>query len=153
MENGLVRACFISLQTWHSFVVTLLFNVYFYLASVTIPGFRARLSNLLAQYSHGKSCAGEPYLENQFATQPRSQGSLLHTRETLENAGHVSPRFWEITKDNMEGGAVKSEVCQYLAYPGTKTTCFNRKKHIWFVRSPRRDTQTKKFRMARLHKQ
>ena len=24
--------------------------------------------------------------------QPRSQGSLLHERETLENAGHVSPR-------------------------------------------------------------
>ena len=27
----------------------------------------------------------------------------------------------------MKGGAVKSEVCQYLGYPGTKTTCFNRK--------------------------
>ena len=52
---------------------------------------------------------------------------LSYTRETLKNAGHVSPRLWEITKDNMEGGAAMSEVCQYLAYTGTKTTC------IWFV--------------------
>ena len=43
-------------------------------------------------------------------------------RETLENASHVSPRIWEITKDDMEGGAIKSEVCRYLAYPATKTT-------------------------------
>mgnify|MGYP007094267863 CR=1 FL=1 len=29
-------------------------------------------------------------------------------RETLENAGHVSPRIWEMTKHNIEGGAGKS---------------------------------------------
>ena len=35
----------------------------------------------------------------------------LHTpkreRETLENADHVSPRIWEITKDNTEEEATK----------------------------------------------
>ena len=31
-------------------------------------------------------------------------------RETLENAGHVSPIIWEMTKDNIEGGAGKSGV-------------------------------------------
>ena len=37
-------------------------------------------------------------------------------RETLENACHVSPRSWEITKDNIEGGATKSGVWFYLAH-------------------------------------
>ena len=89
--NGLVRACFISLQIWHSFVVTLLFDVYFYLASVTIPGFRARLSNFLAQYSHGKSCAGEPYLENQFTTTTSFPGfSPTHERDPGKRWSRVS---------------------------------------------------------------
>ena len=61
--------------------------------------------------------------------QPRSQGSLLlvprseRERETLENAGHVSPRIWEMTKDNIEGGAVKSGVWPYLAHPGMVKIC------------------------------
>ena len=37
----------------------------------------------------------------------------------------------EITKDDIERGAIKSEVRRYLAYPDTKTTCL--KKHLWFV--------------------
>ena len=44
-------------------------------------------------------------------------------RETLENAGHVSPRIREMTKDNIEGGAVKSGVWPYLAHPGLVSTC------------------------------
>ena len=60
---------------------------------------------------------------------------LSNTSETLENAGHVSPRIWEITKDNMEGGAVKSEVYQYLTYPGTKTTCLEKTYLVCVARS------------------
>ena len=47
--------------------------------------------------------------------QPHSQGPLLlvpwsereRERQTLENAGHVSPRIWEMTKRNIEGGTGK----------------------------------------------
>ena len=47
--------------------------------------------------------------------QLHSQGPLLpvpwsereRERETLGNAGHVSPRIWEMTKHNIEGGAGK----------------------------------------------
>ena len=56
--------------------------------------------------------------------QPRSQGPTLpvpwseRERKTLENARHVSPRIWEITKHNIEGGAGKSgvlvRICQAL---------------------------------------
>ena len=36
-------------------------------------------------------------------------------RETLENAGHVSPRIWEITNKWFGGGAGKCEICLYRA--------------------------------------
>ena len=36
-------------------------------------------------------------------------------RETLENAGHVSPRIWEITNKRFWGGAGKCEICLYRA--------------------------------------
>ena len=36
-------------------------------------------------------------------------------RETLENAGHVSPRIWEITNKRFGGGAGKCEICLYRA--------------------------------------
>ena len=36
-------------------------------------------------------------------------------RENLENAGHVSPRIWEITNKRFEGGAGNSEICLYRA--------------------------------------
>ena len=40
-------------------------------------------------------------------------------RETLENAGHVSPRIWEITNKRFGGGAGnKCEICIYRAYTG-----------------------------------
>ena len=32
-------------------------------------------------------------------------------RETLENAGHVSPRIWEIKNKWFGGGAGKCEIC------------------------------------------
>ena len=44
-------------------------------------------------------------------------------RETLVWSGHVSPRIWEITKDNIEGGAAKSGVWLYLGYHGTESIC------------------------------
>ena len=53
--------------------------------------------------------------------QPRSEGSLLpdlrseRERETLENAGHVSPRIWEITNKRFGGGAGICEICLYRA--------------------------------------
>ena len=37
-------------------------------------------------------------------------------RETLENAGHVSPRIWEITNKRFGGVAGKCEICLYRAY-------------------------------------
>ena len=46
-------------------------------------------------------------------SQPRSQGLLLpvpeseRETETLENAGHMSPRIWEMTKHDIEEGAGK----------------------------------------------
>ena len=40
-------------------------------------------------------------------------------RETLENAGHMSPRIWEMTKHNIEGGAVKSGVMERICQEGT----------------------------------
>ena len=55
--------------------------------------------------------------------QPRSQGPLLpvpwsqRERETLENAGHVSPRIWEMTKHNLEGGADMSGVIIRICSP------------------------------------
>ena len=36
-------------------------------------------------------------------------------RETLENAGHVSPRIWEIKNKRFGGGAGKFEICLYTA--------------------------------------
>ena len=36
-------------------------------------------------------------------------------RETLENAGHVSPRIWEVTNKRFGGGAGKCEICLYRA--------------------------------------
>ena len=36
-------------------------------------------------------------------------------RETLENAGHVSPRIWEMTKYNKERGAANSYHYSWLA--------------------------------------
>ena len=39
-------------------------------------------------------------------------------RETLENAGHVSPRIWEITNKRFGGGASNSKICLYRAYTG-----------------------------------
>ena len=36
-------------------------------------------------------------------------------KETLENAGHVSPRIWEITNKRFGGGAGKCEICLYRA--------------------------------------
>ena len=35
------------------------------------------------------------------------------TKETLVQAGHVSPRIWEITNKRFEGGAAKCEICLY----------------------------------------
>ena len=53
--------------------------------------------------------------------QPRSQGPLItvpwRERESLENAGHVSPRIWEMTKHNLEGWAGKSEVMVRISSP------------------------------------
>ena len=59
------------------------------------------------------------------SNQPRSQGLLWskRERETLENTGHVSPRIWEMTKDNTEGGAGKSGVWLYLAHQGMVSIC------------------------------
>ena len=51
-----------------------------------------------------------------------SQGSLLPVLRRESE----SERPWEITKDDMEGGAIRSEVWRYLAYPGTKTTCLKK---------------------------
>ena len=55
--------------------------------------------------------------------QPRSEGSLLpdlrserkreRERETLENAGHVSPRIWQIKNKRFGGGAGNCEICLY----------------------------------------
>ena len=62
-----------------------------------------------------------PKYGNVLVPQPRSQGSLLPALrsereiETLENAGHVSPRIWEITKKRFGGGAGKCEICLYRA--------------------------------------
>ena len=42
-------------------------------------------------------------------------------RETLGNAGHVSPRIWEITKKRFGGGAGKCEICLYRAYTGQRS--------------------------------
>ena len=39
-------------------------------------------------------------------------------RETLENAGHVSPRIWEIMSKRFGGGAGKCEICFYRAWTG-----------------------------------
>ena len=39
-------------------------------------------------------------------------------RETLENAGHVSPRIWEITNKQFGGGAGECEICLYRAETG-----------------------------------
>ena len=61
--------------------------------------------------------------------QPRSQGSFLpalrsergrerereRERETLENAGHVSLRIWEIANKRFGGGAGEGEICLYRA--------------------------------------
>ena len=51
-------------------------------------------------------------LESESTSFPGSSPSrsLERERETLENAGHVSPIIWEMTKDNIEGGAGKSGV-------------------------------------------
>ena len=55
--------------------------------------------------------------------QPLSRGPLLPVprseieRETLENAGHVSPRIWEMTKHNIEGGSGKSGVMVRICQP------------------------------------
>ena len=38
-------------------------------------------------------------------------------------SGHVSPRIWEITKDNIEGGAAKSGVWLYLGFHGRESIC------------------------------
>ena len=35
--------------------------------------------------------------------------------ETLENAGHVSPRIWDITNKRYGEGAGKCEICPYKA--------------------------------------
>ena len=57
---------------------------------------------------------GRFYFEFMLTTSSRSQGPLLafpwseRERETLENAGHVSLRIWEMTKYNIEGGAANS---------------------------------------------
>ena len=42
---------------------------------------------------------------------------LERERETLENAGHVSPRTWEMTKHNIEGGSGKSGVMVRICLP------------------------------------
>ena len=34
-------------------------------------------------------------------------------KETLLNAGHMSPRIWEITNTRFGGGAGKCEICPY----------------------------------------
>ena len=39
-------------------------------------------------------------------------------RETLENAGHVSPRIWAITNKQFGGGAGKCEICLYRVSTG-----------------------------------
>ena len=58
---------------------------------------------------------GATYNDMAGESQPRSQYSLLpvpcseRKRETLENAGHVSPRIWEMTKHNIEGGLASQE--------------------------------------------
>ena len=58
--------------------------------------------------------------------QPRSQGPLLPVpcpspeaseRETLENAVHVSPRIWEMTKHNIGVGAANFYHYSWLASP------------------------------------
>ena len=69
-------------------------------------------------------CPITPYVDlDQY--QPRSQGSFLpalrserereRERETLENAGHVSLRIWEITNKRFGGGAGECEICLYRA--------------------------------------
>ena len=56
-------------------------------------------------------------MKSTFSFQPRSQGSLLpalrseREREILENAGHVSPRIWDITNDLGEGQVSVRFVC------------------------------------------
>ena len=56
-------------------------------------------------------------------------GGEEREREGERERERERPR--EITKDDMERGAIKSEVCRYLTYPDTKTTCL--KKYLWFV--------------------
>ena len=46
-----------------------------------------------------------------------SPGNRERERETLENAGHMSPRIWKMTKHNMEGGAGKSGVMERICQP------------------------------------
>ena len=56
-------------------------------------------------------------VSSQASMPPRSQGSLLpalrskRERETLENAGHVSPRICSITNKRFGEGAGKCEIC------------------------------------------
>jgi len=38
-------------------------------------------------------------------------------RDTLENTGQMSPRIWEMTKHNVEGGAGKSGVTVRICSP------------------------------------
>ena len=46
-----------------------------------------------------------------------SPGARERERETLGNAGHVSPKIWEMTKHNIEGGSGKSGVMVRICQP------------------------------------
>ena len=54
--------------------------------------------------------------QEQDSNQPRSQVLSPTRRETLVGFGHVSPRIWEITNKQLEGGADKCEICLYKAW-------------------------------------
>ena len=50
--------------------------------------------------------------------QPRSQGLSSEGRKTLVQAGHVSPKKWEVTKEKREGDVTKSRFCLSLTHYG-----------------------------------
>ena len=52
-------------------------------------------------------------------------------RETLENAGHVFPRIWEITNKRFGGGAGKCEICLYRFVSTERRQVSNRSVQPW----------------------
>ena len=68
--------------------------------------------NFLHQDSRGEAATNYSNLVPRVLSYP-PYGA--RERETLENAGHVSPRIWEITNKRFGGGAGKFEICLYRA--------------------------------------